>query len=48
MQKLRDAVRQLYEARQRQTKAKAAEKQALKEIRDRDMLIAQLRAELED
>eukprot|EP00435_Cladocopium_sp_Y103_P018252 s2607_g4.t1 len=31
MQKLRDAVRQLYEARQRQTKAKAAEKQALKD-----------------
>lgn len=29
MQQLRDAIRQLYDARQRQVKAKAAEKQIL-------------------
>ncbi|CAJ1434060.1 unnamed protein product [Effrenium voratum] len=44
--KLREAVRQLQDARHRQTKAKAGEQRALEEIQKRDALIAQLREEL--
>jgi len=47
MQQLRDAIRQLYDARQRQVKAKAAEKQILEEIQKREIIIQELRGELE-
>jgi len=46
LERIRDAVRQLQDARQRQVKAKAGEQRALEEIRKRDILIEQLRDDL--
>lgn len=46
MEKLREAVRLLQDARQRQKKAKDGERRTVEEIKKRDVLIAQLREEL--
>ncbi|CAE7735891.1 pkn1 [Symbiodinium pilosum] len=46
IERIRDAVRQLHDARQRQVKAKAGEQRALEEIRKREAVIEQLRDDL--
>eukprot|EP00439_Symbiodinium_sp_Y106_P066332 s2250_g10.t2 len=46
IEQIRDAVRQLQDARQRQIKAKAGEQRALEEIRKREAMIEQLRDDL--